>query len=77
MMASTTYQLSFSERMRQTLKMQVLLFRFSVVKPANVDLRPAPIPCLLPFQIKLQLKFKQRRGSLKGTCTEMLTQMLV
>ena len=71
-MASTPYQLSFSERMRQILKMQVLFFRFSVVKPANVDQPPAPTLCLLSSQINPQLKFKQRVGLLKKICTEML-----
>ena len=76
-MASTSYQLSFSERVRQTLRMQVLLFSSSIVKSANIDQPPAPILCLLPSQLKPQLKFNQRVGSLKQVCTEMLIQKSV
>ena len=45
-MASTATwksQVSFSERVRLTLKMQVRVLALCHLKHANIDLRPAPI----------------------------------
>ena len=74
-MVTSKSELTFSERLSQRLKMQVLLFKHCRV--TNVDQMPAKIPSPLSLQMIIQPTSKQRVSWLRKAYTEMHSQKSV
>ena len=71
-------QLTFSERLRQTLKMQVATFvQFSHVRPARIDKMPAKTHCRLSFPMKNQLTSRKGVSLPRKPFTDMHNQKSV